>query len=58
MTDVKRAADDLRLKTVAYVVEATNDERHLLPGVSFDEQEIRLRILREEDESKPPDGQT
>ena len=35
-----------------------NDERHLLPGVSFDEQEIRLRILREEDESKPPDGQT
>jgi hypothetical protein len=30
MDDVKRAADDHRLKTVTYVVEANNDERHLL----------------------------
>jgi len=30
MEDVKRAVDDLRLKTAAYVVEATDEERHLL----------------------------
>jgi hypothetical protein len=30
MDDVKRAVDDLRLKSVVYVVEASHDERHLL----------------------------
>lgn len=30
MEDVKRTVDDLRLKAVVYVVQASHDERHLL----------------------------